>query len=786
MKLMRWTFLFVLMLPVIPLFVEAQETNRVAVSPREQLSTTNSKPGTNLWQVPAADAPFTSSQLEEIGKRFEEIKAKAEKGDVEAQYTLGVCCQGWTDFVPHNDEEAVKWYRKAAEQNYAPAQLKLGLCYATGQGVAVDTAEAVKWYRKAAEGGDAVSQGIMGASYEYGQDVPQDYVEAVKWYRRAANQGDADSQRALGDCYAAGTGVAQDFAEAVTWYRKAAEQNNAWAQYSLGQCYDRGQGVPQDAAEAVKWYQKAAEQRNWEAELSLGRIFSEGKIVPKDISESIKWYRKAAEEGLYSGQLALARIYYYGKDPTTNFSEALKWLHKAADQRVSVAQYELGLYYSNPPGGTNVPAEALKWFTAASEKMHFAPAEVRLGEMYDDGIGVAKNPDEATKWYLYAVDWDGWRSTNYSEFYDCCLLYGKDFNWSSEFQQLEARMEHAKGIAKFDLQMGLVCENDYVENGHVMVPKDYTEAAKWYLKAANQNAQYDEDKKCVATAQGNLGRMYYSGVGVPQDFVEAYKWLNLAAANGLTLARFWRDRVAEQMTPDQIAEAQELSRQFKPHKESGSNNSISSDQPTASGTGFFITEDGYLISNYHVVKDAAKVRLLTSAGTLDAKVVQVDAANDLALLKTDGNFSPLPVVSSRKVQLGNTVATVGFPNITLQGFAPKLAKGEIAALSGAEDDARYFQISVPVQPGNSGGALVDERGNVVGIVSAKLDVATALAASGSLPENVNYAVKSSFLLSFLESVPAVAKKLKEPNTRDEKFEDVVKSAEAAAVLVLVY
>ena len=106
------------------------------------------------------------------------------------------------------------------------------------------------------------------------------------------------------------------------------------------------------------------------------------------------------------------------------------------------------------------------------------------------------------------------------------------------------------------------------------------------------------------------------------------------------------------------------------------------------------------------------------------------------------------------MKLGGTVATVGFPNIGLQGFAPKLAKGEIASLSGlrragvfhlrssritgtgdqlpscraalrprrpgAGDDARYFQISVPVQPGNSGGALVDERGNVVGVVSAKL------------------------------------------------------------------
>jgi S1-C subfamily serine protease len=107
-------------------------------------------------------------------------------------------------------------------------------------------------------------------------------------------------------------------------------------------------------------------------------------------------------------------------------------------------------------------------------------------------------------------------------------------------------------------------------------------------------------------------------------------------------------------------------------------------------------------------------------------------------------------------------------------------------LSGAADDPRYFQISVPVQPGNSGGALVDAHGNVVGIVAAKLNAASALATSGQLPENVNYAVKSSLLLSFLESVPEVSARLKAPITADRKFDDVVKSAQGAAVLVLVY
>jgi len=156
------------------------------------------------------------------------------------------------------------------------------------------------------------------------------------------------------------------------------------------------------------------------------------------------------------------------------------------------------------------------------------------------------------------------------------------------------------------------------------------------------------------------------------------------------------------------------------------------------------------------------------------------------LLKTEGKFAALPVATSRAVKLGGTVATVGFPNIGLQGFEPKLAKDEIASLTGIQDDARYFQISVPVQPGNSGGALVDQRGNVVGVVSAKLSARAALYTSGELPENVNYAVKSSFLLGFLESVPNVSAKLKEPNTKDLNFSDVAKQTKEAAVLVLVY
>jgi len=242
------------------------------------------------------------------------------------------------------------------------------------------------------------------------------------------------------------------------------------------------------------------------------------------------------------------------------------------------------------------------------------------------------------------------------------------------------------------------------------------------------------------------------------------------------------------MSREEIVEGQRRAAAFVPHKEtssSSSDNSVLPDNPKATGTGFFITDDGYLISNYHVVKDATKVRLLTSVGLIDAKVVLVDAANDLALLKAKGKFSSLPISPSRTAQLGGTVATIGFPNTGLQGFAPKLAKGEIASLSGAADDPAIFKsacrCSRAIRAGRwwMNGATSSASCRQTGCV-------VALAASGQLPENVNYAVKSSFLLGFLESVPDVSAQLKEPNSQPEKFEDVVKSAQQAAVLVLVY
>jgi len=128
--------------------------------------------------------------------------------------------------------------------------------------------------------------------------------------------------------------------------------------------------------------------------------------------------------------------------------------------------------------------------------------------------------------------------------------------------------------------------------------------------------------------------------------------------------------------------------------------------------------------------------------------------------------------------------TVGYPMPPVMGYSPKFSKGDIAALADGADNPLRFQISVPIQPGNSGGALLDECGNVVGVVNAKINVATAFDSSGQLPENVSYAIKSCCVLSFLESVPEV--KLKLINLQEKRVAEIAYKAEQSSVLILVY
>ena len=390
------------------------------------------------------------------------------------------------------------------------------------------------------------------------------------------------------------------------------------------------------------------------------------------------------------------------------------------------------------------------------------------------------------------------------------LLAGPlSFGQSADFKETRLKAEEGDAEAQFNLAV--------MYDAGLGVPKNYAESGKWYRKAAEQGlaeAQFalgvryfnfasrkenhsialgffrKAAEQGLAEAQFNLGLMYQLGQGVATNKVESYKWYNLAASQGVKNAFVARELLAREMTREEIADAQRRAAGFKAHRVFASRNALLNDpgaSPRANGSGFFITEDGYLLTSYHVVEEANKIVVKSKQGSFPATLVKADRSNDIALLKATGVFHPLPLAGSHDTRLGEPVFTIGFPNTQVQGVEPKLTRGEISSLAGMQDDPRNFQISVPVQPGNSGGMLVNRHGNVVGIVRARLGDLTTLRLTGAIPQNVNYAVKSSFVSAFLETIPEMAAKLKQAYPAQErKFEEMVTEAEAASALVLVY
>jgi S1-C subfamily serine protease len=192
--------------------------------------------------------------------------------------------------------------------------------------------------------------------------------------------------------------------------------------------------------------------------------------------------------------------------------------------------------------------------------------------------------------------------------------------------------------------------------------------------------------------------------------------------------------------------------QLIPHREGitgvkAAATSSAAQSSNSSGTGFAVSADGAILTNRHVV-DQCKVIAVEGWGT--ATVKAVDQSNDLALLKVEGNPSPV-TFRAAPINIGDTVFVTGYPYGGLLGSGLHFTNGLVSSTTGIENDSRFLQITAPVQPGNSGGPLLDERGQVVGVVAGRLNDIAVLKASGSLPQNVNFAIHGGLATTFLRA-----------------------------------
>ena len=277
---------------------------------------------------------------------------------------------------------------------------------------------------------------------------------------------------------------------------------------------------------ADKKLEKDAITGNAEAQYRLGGFYYNRETGPPadrgrsraDTAKALKWLRKAAEQGHAEAQCKLG--YYYLHDANFGFLagffffivernevEAVKWYRKAAEQNYAKGQNKLGDCYANGRGVELNEVEAVKWYHKAADQGN-ADAQYSLGCCYRDGQGVTKNLFGVTKNLIEAVKW---------------------FRKAAD-QGLKSAREELSRIERV------------------------TKEAKRYRKAAEWNH---------AWAQFNLGYCYANGQGVPENLVEAAKWYRKAADQGFEGAREELSRIERRMTPDAIAEAQRLSREFQ-------------------------------------------------------------------------------------------------------------------------------------------------------------------------------------------------------------------------------
>jgi S1-C subfamily serine protease len=161
------------------------------------------------------------------------------------------------------------------------------------------------------------------------------------------------------------------------------------------------------------------------------------------------------------------------------------------------------------------------------------------------------------------------------------------------------------------------------------------------------------------------------------------------------------------------------------------------------GTGFAITSSGLIVTAYHLIDRADSVYVQNSTGVFKAKVLYSEPRHDIAVLKiTDTTFTGLGTIpytfKKSEGDIAETVYTYGYPQ-----DSPRYGKGELTSTNGLNGDTLDYEISVPVNPGNSGGPLLDSKGNVIGIVKAR---ETGL-------QGVNFALKSSYLLNAIQNIP---------------------------------
>lgn len=570
-----------------------------------------------------------------------------------------------------------------------------------------------------------VSAAVPAASQDFSKGIAalgqNDFPTAARELKPFAISGEVDAQFALGWMYLHGainTEIATNAIEATYWFRQAAERGDHQSQLMLARIYENGDGeIKVDLPKAKYWYELAAEQGNTEAQFRLSMMYLKGNAVEQDFVKAAEWLRHAADQGDARAQTFLGTMFIEGDGVPKDNSKAAYFFKRAAEQG-------------------------------------YPRAQIILASMYVDGKGVAQDFSQAFRLFLAAT-------------------------------------QHLEPMAEFGLAL--------LHGDGFGVPKDPELSIRWLRSAAGSD---------LAIAQEKLGRAYFDGFGTPKNNVHAYVWLSEAARKGNKEAIKYKEKVYELLRRDyrQLKKAREIldtcrrtyyedckdpepiglrpiPRPISTYKDEPSNDPFIqgswSDQwrkfsstPThlpsgliqtgnkpkgkelkfiGTGSGFAINNEGFALTNEHVVKDCEIVTIHLPSGLKDATVIAISEADDLALLRADIAGNEVLPISYRNASLLDDIIVAGYPFSESLSASVKVTKGVVSSLAGIKNDYSQIQFDAAIQPGNSGGPILNEKGNVVAVATAGLNKEHFLESRGTIPENTNFGVKASVARAFLEA-----------------------------------
>lgn len=323
-------------------------------------------------------------------------------------------------------------------------------------------------------------------------------------------------------------------------------------------------------------------------------------------------------------------------------------------------------------------------------------------------------------------------------------------NSSGQFSHCAASAEYLSDVtlviyvnSDFSWELGFVSDGWALETGrdHDVFLRFDRGAGEW-LKAS---ALADDHLVISMPGEESLIRQFRGGRTMYLEFAGRSYAFDLSGTSRVTaLVAECVSRYANVSTPPSPAQVPASSPESSPPSSSGK-----------TGTGVLVSEDGHILTNHHVVEQCAYVTVSRNGEiALEARVVKSDSVNDLAVLKVDREFPEIDVARFRvglPMRAGEVVATYGYPLAGMLSSSGNISSGNVTALTGINDDTRMVQISAPVQPGNSGGPLIDGGGLVVGIVNARADDMAVIGATGTIPQNVNFSIRANIATNLLES-----------------------------------